>query len=264
VSDDAAEGGTGAAPQPPGPPEAGELLSELAAMRQRTRSARHAYWFPLVLFGMLICAASPLYVSAANPRPGFYASAVGGPLGFGGPLVLGGTPVGGSAFYLGWYWLVALVGGYLLTLLWYRWHARRAGVQTPARGYLITGVVLTALAVVIPPLSVGVNQLRWLWTILPGDVWIRGTFAFLIIAVGLWVLAWAERSLALVITAALYTGAALLASLYNVENVLFRMGWNPGRGDLPLAVLPGVLLPSVVLLVAGAVAFVAQRRVRSP
>jgi hypothetical protein len=246
----------GGAPEPAGSPEAGQLLSELAAVRQRTRSARHAYWFPLILFGVLICAACPLYVSAAATHAGVsYARA-------GGPLVLGGAPAGGDGFYLGWYWLVALVGGYLLTLLWYRWHARRAGVQTPARGYLITGVVLTVLAVVIPPLSARVHRLQRLWVILPGDVWIRGTLAFLIIAVGLWVLAWAERSLTLVITAALYTGTALLASLYDVENILFRLGWNPNNGDSPLTVLPGVLLPAVVLLVAGAGAFVAQRRIR--
>src|ERR1700730_17176812 len=33
-----------------GSPEPGEVLRELAAVRRRTRSARHAYWFPLVLF----------------------------------------------------------------------------------------------------------------------------------------------------------------------------------------------------------------------
>jgi hypothetical protein len=237
-----------------GSPGPAELLDELAVVRRRTRSARHAYWFPLVLFGLLTCAAAPLYVSAANPATGVFYS------GSGRPTVLGGPPSRG--FYLGWYWLVALVGGYLLTLLWYRWHARRAGVQTPARGYLVTGVVLTALAVVIPPLSARAHRWQWLWLLLPGDVWIRGTFAFLIIAAGLWVLARAERSLALVITAAVYTGAALLASLYNVENILFRLGWNPGRADLSLTVLPDVLLPAAVLLIAGAAAFAARHRGR--
>ena len=59
-----------------------------------------------------------------------------------------------------------------------------------------------------------------------------------------------------------YTSVALLVSLYNVANILFRLGWNPGNGDVPLTVLPGVLLPAAVLLVAGAVAFVTQRRVQ--
>lgn len=243
-----------------GSPEPGEVLRELAAVRRRTRSARHAYWFPLVLFGVLTCAAAPLYVSAAMPPAGAHAvldgtaAVLGGP-----PAVLGGMPFGGSGFYLGWYWLVALVGGYLLTLLWYRWHARRIGVETPARGYIATGVVLTVLALLLPPLSQLVPFFYWLW---PGDLWIRGTFAFLIIAAGLWILARAERSIALAITAAVYTGAAVLVSLYNVENILFRVGWNPGNGNSSLTVLPGILLPAVVLLVAGLAAFVAQRRIR--
>jgi hypothetical protein len=242
-----------------GSPEPGDVLRELAAVRRRTRSARHAYWFPLVLFGVLTCAAAPLYVSAATPPPGASAAITGtGVLG-GAPTVLGGMPAGGSGFYLGWYWLVALVGGYLLTLFWYRRHARKIGVQTPARGYIATGVVLTVLVVMLPLLSHFVPFLRWLW---PGDLWIRGTVAFLIIAAGLWILARAERSIALAITAAVYTGAAVLVSLYNVENLLFRMGWNPGHGDWSLTVLPGVLLPAVVLLVAGLAAFVAQRRIR--
>jgi hypothetical protein len=258
MSDEERDGPGADAAASAGSPEPGELLGELAAVRRRTRSARHAYWFPLVLFGLLIGASAPLYVAAAEPHfATSTGSAVRGGLPpFGGPAVLGGMPVAGRSFYLGWYWLVALVGGYLLTLLWYRWHARRAGVQTAARGYLITGVVLTVLAAALPPLSQLVPGLDRLW---PGDLWIRGTFAFLIIAAGLWVLARAERSLALVITAAVYTGAALLASLYNVENILFRLGWNPRGAALSLTVLPGVLLPAAVLLAAGAVAFAAQR-----
>ena len=61
-----------------------------------------------------------------------------------------------------------------------------------------------------------------------------------------------------------YTGAALLSSLYNVENIFFRLGWNPGRSAFgwQLTVLPNVLLPAAVLLVGGLGAFLAQRSVR--
>ena len=31
-----------------------DLLGELRVLRQRARTARHAYWFPLILFGLLI------------------------------------------------------------------------------------------------------------------------------------------------------------------------------------------------------------------
>ena len=146
----AAAGGGPAGGGPAGGGPAGEpgtLLADLARLRRQTRAARHAYWFPLVLFGLLTCGAAPLYVAAAAP-PASGAHAFDS-----GPILLGGTPFGTSTFYIGWYWAVALVGGYLLTLLWYRRHADRAGVRTPARGYLITGVVLTAAVLVIPPLT---------------------------------------------------------------------------------------------------------------
>ena len=95
-------------------------------------------------------------------------------------------------------------------------------------------------------------------------MWIRGTLAFLIIAIGLWVLARAERSRALAAVALVYTGAALLSSLYNVENIVFRLGWNPrGTFAWQLSALPNVLLPAAILLAAGCCAFLAQRTRRS-
>jgi hypothetical protein len=97
----------------------------------------------------------------------------------------------------------------------------------------------------------------------PGDLVVRGTFPFVIIAAGLWVLAWAERSRALTLIAAVYTATALLASLYDIENVLFRLGWNPAGNDWRLTSLPNVLLPALVLLAAGAGAFAVQRRHRT-
>ena len=238
--------------------EPGQLLTDLARLRRQTRVARHAYWFPLVLFGLLTCGAAPLYVAAAAPptQSGAYAAETG-------PELLSGSPPGGNGFYIGWYWAFALVGGYLLAVVWYRWHSRRAGVATPARSYLITGVVLTVLVLAIPPLTRVVPGLWLMW--LPfADLWVRGTLAFLIIAIGLWVLARAERSRALAVIALVYTGAALLSSLYNVENIFFRLGWNPGRGAFgwQLTALPNVLLPAAVLLVGGLGAFMAQRSVR--
>jgi hypothetical protein len=256
--DDRPPAASGGGPAGGGPAaEPGTLLADLARLRRQTRAARHAYWFPLVLFGLLTCGAAPLYVvAAAPPASGAHAFDSG-------PILLGSTPFGTSTFYIGWYWAVALVGGYLLTLLWYRRHAGRAGVRTPARGYLITGVVLTVAVLVIPPLTRLVPGLALVW--LPfGDVWIRGTLAFLIIAAGLWVLARAERSRALAAVALVYTGAALLASLYNVENIIFRLGWTPRSAFAwQLTVLPNVLLPAAILLGAGCGAFLVQRSRRS-
>jgi hypothetical protein len=245
-------------PPPPGP-DAGpdQLLTELATLRRRARAARHAYWFPLVLFGLLTIGAAPLYLVASGQSTVFRISPIGTSM-----IMLGGMPMAAGGFYIGWYWAVALVVGYLLTLLWYRRHARQAGLQTPTRGYLITGIVLTVLVVALPPLTRLVPPLSLIW--LPfGDIWIRGTFAFLIIAVGLWVLAAAEHSPGLAVTAAIYTGAALLGTLYNVENILYRLGWNPATPFIwRLAILPNVLLPAAVLLVAGLAAYLVQHRAR--
>jgi len=237
---------------PAAAPEPAELLGELRLLRHRTRVARHAYWFPLVLFGVLICASAPFYIQPSVHAGSGQVAGVTGPSmpllgGFSGFLV---------SRYLGYYWLTALFAGLLLTLLWYRRHARQVGLATPARGYIITSAAFTVLAFLLPPLS-QVRWLRWLQLLWPGDLVLRGTFPFLIIAAGLWVLARAERSRALAVIALIYTAAALLASLYNVENILFRLGWNPSQWRLTS--LPGVLLPALVLLVAGVSAFAVQR-----
>jgi hypothetical protein len=233
-----------------------DLLGEMKALRRRVRAARHAYWFPLVLFGLLTLASAPFYISPGYQAAGVVATQGAPPL-----PILGGAPDATVQRYLGYYWLAALLAGLLLTLLWYRRNARRVGLQTPARGSVITVAVLTVLALAIPPLS-QVRSPHWLsWLqhldmLWPGDLTIRGTFPFVIIAVGLWALAWAERSRALAVIAAVYTATALLSSLYDIENVLLRFGWNLSWS---LTSLPNVLLPALVLLAAGAGAFVAQQ-----
>ena len=241
-----------------------DLLQEMQVLRSRARNARHAYWFPLVLFGVLTCASVPFYIHPGVPSG--YATEAGQP---GSQLpVLGGFPGALVQRYLGYYWLAALLAGLLLTLLWYRRNARRVGLQTPARGYVITVAVLTVLALAVPPLSQlrsphllsWLQHLQMLW---PGDLVVRGTFPFIIIAAGLWALSWAERSRALAGIAAIYTGTALLASLYDIEDLLFRLGWNPASGQWDLTSLPNVLLPALVLLAAGAGAFAAQRQRRT-
>jgi len=133
------------------------------------------------------------------------------------------------------------------------------GLRAPARAVTITGIALAALAF-LGPMLVANLPFRNTPAGLPlGDLWMRGTFAFLIAAAGLWVLAWAERSRALAVITLAYTGAALLASLYDVENLLYRLGWSPGPGGA-VAMLPNVLLPALVLLAGGAGAFFLRPR----
>jgi hypothetical protein len=244
-----------------------ELLGEMEALRRQARRARHAYWFPLVLLGLLTCASVPFYILPTQQVPvGSGTLTVVSGSGTSGPWLpfLGGMP-DPTQGYLAYYWIAALPGALLLTQLWYWWHARRIGLQTPARGYLITTATVGVLATVIPLLS-QVRSPHWLRflgrlnVLWPGDLVIRGTFPFFIMALGLFALAWAERSRALAVTAVIYTGAALLADLYDVSNLTSRLGWTPAPGD---QALPNVLLPALVLLVAGAGAFAVQQRHRA-
>ena len=216
------------------------LLSELGRLRRQARSIRHAYWLPLVLFGLVIGASSPFYlVTLPSPSGAVLWTGTGILAGFNGMLDRNPTA-------LAIYWLLALGAGLYLTRLWYLRHGRRVGLMTPARGFVIAGVIVGVLVIVLPAMQ-----------LLPGDLVVRGTLPFLIIAATLWVLAWAERSRALLLVAAIFTGSALLASLYNIENILHRLGWSP---SLTFSTLPNILLPALVLLVSGACAYVVQRR----
>jgi hypothetical protein len=219
------------------------MLSEVNRLRSEARSARHAYWLPLVLFGLVIGASAPFYV---EPAPSHSTGQI--------PIFTalpGFSPLLGAQSAEVVYWLLAIGVGMYVTSVWYRRHGRRVGLITPARGFVIAGVIVGALLLVLPTVQ-----------FLPGDLVVRGTLPFLIIAAALWVLARAERSPALAVIAAVFTGTALLSSLYDTENVLFRLGWNPTGAQWRLETLPNILLPALVLIVSGAGAYLTQRRQR--
>jgi hypothetical protein len=165
------------------------------------------------------------------------------------------TSYRGTAYY----WLGAILLGIAATVFWYRWRGSRVGLRTPARGYLITGLIIVALALLIPLAGRGSFGML---SIMPGDLLIRGTFPFVLIGLGLCFLAWAERSLGLAAIAAVYLALALLASLYDIENIFYNwFGWTLTVTE---SALPNVLLPAVVLLLSGTGAWVVQRRNRPP
>ncbi len=242
--------------------EPGELLGEVRALRRRARLARHAYWFPLILFGLLTCASAPFYIQQF-PRGRVTYSSPSGPAFLQSPF-LGGFALG-SYRGIAYYWLGALLLGIVATVIWYRWRGNRIGLQTPARGYLITGLVVVALALVIPLIAEQVTRVGRVFVlpfVMPGDLVIRGTFPLVLIGLGLCYLAWAERSAALTIIAVVYLAVALLASLYDIQNDFYN--WF-GSGISPAAsALPNVLLPALVLLLSGAGAWVVQRRQHAP
>jgi hypothetical protein len=217
-----------------------DLLAEMATLRRRARADRHGYWFPLLLFGALTVAAAPFYV-LPEAQPGESLGGVGSSNDL---YVLATVGDGGRA---GRYWSAALIVGGLLTVWWYWRRGRRIG--PPGAG---TVAVTAAAAAVVAVAVIGFTPLRWV-------IWPLGHgYSYsLVIAAGLLGLAWVERSSALTGVAAAYTAAAVLANTYNVENVLFDLGWDPfiaHPDQARFTQLPNLLLPGLILLLSGAAA----------
>ncbi|GIF67319.1 hypothetical protein Ais01nite_53540 [Asanoa ishikariensis] len=233
----------------------GELLASMADLRRRTRAARHAYWFPLILFGLLMAAALPFYLESAE-RVGMVGLPGDGPL----LAALGGDFLEHSTG-LGWYWLVALLAGFLISLGWYRWRGERTGLRTPTRAYLRAGVIGTLAGVLLPVVlrfllfntDAGVSGATSGVTISLLGVANRGMFPHLVIAVGLLVLARLERSRALLVVTLCFTAAVVAV------NGWFHLSeFEPGdlsRWSFLLAAVP----PAVILLVGGTAALLTRR-----
>lgn len=232
------------------------LLGEMTALRRDARKARHAYWFPLLAFGLLTTGALPFYL-VSPPKVLEYGSFA--------QLWLPGLSgdIDYAQPYLGFYWLAALPVGLVATMLFYRWHAGRVGLQTSARGYLTTGAVLFVLAVLVPlvgrpPVAHWPRLLEWVGVLQPVD-WSRGVYPLVIIGIGLLVLARAERSRALAIIASVFTAVALVSAFYDVANLVFYLGWTVSPA---YSTLPNVVPCAVILLACGAGAGLAARRHR--
>ena len=218
-----------------------ELLAQTLTLRRRVRSDRHAYWFPLLFFGLAITGSAPLYVEHPQAQDGATATGLYSML---------------TDPRLGSYWTITLLGGALLTLWWYRRRGRKAGIEARVAPAVVAPTVVTVVFLVVAVLPISF----FLWPLL-----IRDYTAMLVIAVGLLALAWQERSLGLWITAGLVTAAAVLANTYNVENLVFRLGWDPfvaHPDQLRFEQLPALVAPAIVLLVGAAVAGLRPWRVR--
>ena len=161
------------------------------AVRRRMWADRPSPALPLLLLGLVVVGG---IVMSLLDRQEFY--------------MFGGTRLA--------YWAVATLVAYGLMMLIARHQGYRSGIWVSRKALVITGVV--ALAVVIVAL-VGDNG----WY-LPGDLTIRGNLPLLAITAGVLVWAWHERRPGLWALGAILVPLTLLANLYNMENVLFRMG----------------------------------------
>jgi hypothetical protein len=214
---------------------ADELLADVHALRRRARADRHAYWFPLLFFGLAIAAAAPLYVESLPPA------------GTGNDLYLL-YPDG----RIGPYWTVVLLGGALLTAWWYRRQGRRIGIEGRVGPALVTATLAVIGWLLIRFLPVDLSFL--------GQLTSRNYTALLVIAAGLLALGWEERSLGLAVIAGLFTAAVVLANTYDPVNLTYRLHWH--LFDHRLDQLPALLLPAVVLLAGAAAAALRSSRSR--
>ena len=155
---------------------------------------RPGYWLPLAVGGLLLAGAVALYAwtntwvgpvrgTSAGPHAGIwigYAPLTHTPY-FPPPTswyMSGNELLLPSFYYLGWYWAVALAAGALLAVLWF-YRDGRSGLR---RAYLVTAVVLVALAVALPLLT---QALPWLASVWLRGPWVKGLPALLIAGCGL-------------------------------------------------------------------------------
>ncbi len=221
-------------------------LADVARLRARTQQDRGAWWFPLVLFGVLVLAATPLYWSVPPDDQAISD-----------PFVLALVAAFGGVFTahplaIAVYWLVALTVGFVGSGLWYRRHAHRVGLRRPVVAFVVTGLAVTMALLLfhnVPYLNLPLFYLS-----------VRGTSSITIIAVGLFVLARLERSRGLLVFALAFLAVAVLVSTYNVENLVVRSGvpFGDWTGATP------VLVPGLVLLIGGLTARLAGVGRRRP
>jgi hypothetical protein len=227
-------------------PDPAGVLSEVARLRARTRRDARGWWFHLVLFGVLVLLAAPLYWGSAagdgsltDPVSVVLVQAFGG--------VFTAHPLAIAV-----YWLVALVVGFVGSGLWYRRSAHRIGLRRPVLAFVVTGLTVTVGLLALQNLPFFSLALFY--------VSARGTSSIAVIAVSLFVLAGVERSRGLLLFALLFLAVTVLVSSYNVENLVMEAGVPFGGWTTATP----VLVPGLVLLAGGLGARLAAARRREP
>jgi uncharacterized membrane protein YhaH (DUF805 family) len=232
----------------------------MAQWRSRTRVARDGHWFVLLVFGVVVLGAMPFYVEtfATANTPGCQALKDGGvmcsyhhvtaPLG--GALNPFFSPTGLERCTT-LYWAIAMVVAFAAVLAFYRHRARAVGVQGRIWPMGVVGLGLLLLVLLVdrpqpsfPPFP---------------DLWVRGTGALLIVALGIAVLAALERSLGFALFAVGFCGLALLSCLYDEVNIFSRIGLGTLFGGTTGA-LPNLLVPGLYLVIGGVGFWIAGRR----
>jgi hypothetical protein len=169
-----------------------ELLSATRRLTRQVRQAQRGTWFPLLLFAVLTLASIPIIrynrhpIDCRAPHPGLRVCIAFAP-----------------ASYV--YWPLALVLAYAAIAAFYVHRARRRGVGTRVRPYVITGVIIAVVAtgislwLVTHPGVIGYPSFAP-----PGFLLFRLVSPQGAIGLALLVLAWVERNRALLVFGLVY------------------------------------------------------------
>ena len=133
--------------------------------------------------------------------------------------------------WVGIYWLTAIPIGFVLCIWFFRRTASMSRVVAAATA--TTGILTLIVA--------SSGALGWPLLVLPGDLTDRGLVGLLVIAVGLAVWAYAERSQRLWTAVGVFLVLALVSCRYDISNVA-GFGSSPSAAELPNVVFPGLYL----------------------
>jgi len=224
-----------------------QALSRARELVRRVRAAQRATWFPLMVFAAVSFASIPVEryggYHTVTCKTYTFNPAVGG---------LGRACLAYSNALFA-YWPTALILAYVAIAAFYAHQARKRGVGTRVRPYVIAGIVLT-VAVMGATVWVIHSASLSLDAGLPAQNLssLTGRLARPTVAIGLalLVLAWAERNIALLVFTAGYLVILLVPT---------NFGWVLiGRW----AFIPELVIPAGLLLL-GAIGFaLAQRPAR--
>lgn len=227
-------------------PEAGGWGSDAEDPRRGAGAARGTAWFPLTVFGLEMLASTPLFArfGVDGTACGTYCTALAdlprSAIAFLGGIATTGSPV------IAAFWLVAALVGYLATGVFYRARSRRRGVGVSATPYICTGLGL--LALLAAPTTI--------WALVFTDLFASGLTPLITVALALFVLARSHRSWPLGIFAVAFLGLVVLANLYDMSNLTYRMGLGSTGAQT------NVLAVGAVLVLAGVTFAVTEARSR--
>lgn len=169
------------------------LLAEISTLHDSTVRDRRAFWMPLLLLGLFVMAAAPLYVTV-NPPASICRSNCSTGI-FGDDDLWWLFALGGGV--LGAYWAFVLVASSAVTAVWYAWHARVTGLRTG--GDRVAALWLGGVVVLLLLSTVAIGLVPFMSSVL-----MHHNAALLIIAVGLTAMAVLERSRTLTWTTAVF------------------------------------------------------------